>query len=137
MRLWGFLIDPLALLRWLPIFLIMVISGVMASVSEGADWVAVREDESGTYMGDRESLAKSSGPVKEARELSVMKNHPEISRSLEVAEYDCSAAKRRTIQKLTYLKTGGVSLIPTVNAPWIPVKQDQTAQIFFKFACKK
>ena len=137
MRLWGFLIGPISLLRWLPIFLIMVLSGVMASVSESADWIAVREDESGTYLGDRESLAKNSGTVTEARELSVMKNHKEISRSLEVAEYDCTAAKRRTIQKLTYLKNGEVNLIPTVNASWEPVKQDQTAQTFFKFACKK
>lgn len=137
MRVWGFLIGPISLLRWFPVFLIMLLTGVITSVSEGADWVAVREDDSGTYLGDRESLAKISGTVKEARELSVMKNHPEISRTLEVAEYDCSAAKRRTIQKLTYLKTGEVSLIPTINAPWEPVKQDQTAQTFFKFACKK
>src|SRR5512134_401408 len=122
MSLWGFLIGPIALLRWLPIFLVMVLF-VMASVSESADWVAVREDDNGTYLGDRESLAKNSGTVTEARELSVMKKHPEISRSLEVAEYDCSAAKRRNIQKLTYLKTGEVSLIPTINAAWEPVKQ--------------
>jgi hypothetical protein len=38
---------------------------------------------------------------------------------------------------LTYLKTGEVSLIPTINAAWEPVKQDQNAQAFFKFACKK
>lgn len=115
----------------------MVLSGAMVSVSEGADWVAVREDESAIYMGDRESLSKNSGSIKESRELSVMKNHPEINRTLEVAEYDCNGEKRRTIQKLTYLKSGEVSLIPTVNAPWEPLKQDQKAQAFFKFACRK
>jgi len=125
-------------LRILPAFLIALSICVFhASRAEGADWVLVMENEEARFYGDNDSASKKSSPSSEARELSIMKNHKEISRSLEVVEYDCSGGKRRAIQTLKYYNNGSVTLDSTLNASWEPVEQTQKAKVFFNFICKK
>ena len=111
--------------------------GMHAGAAECADWLKLTENEEGVFYADRDTLSKGAGQVKEARELSVLKNHKEIVRMLEVVEYDCSEKKRRVIQVLTQTKNGEAVLASTLNAAWGPVMQHQTATVFFEAACKK
>ncbi len=118
---------------FLVLLLVCLLSG---SASEAADWVLLLEDDTARYYADRETAAKK-GDVQEARELTIMKKHPEISRTLEVAEYDCTAGKRHVIQTLTYNNNGEVMLIPTVRAPWQDFGQDSRSKAFIMFSCGK
>ncbi len=111
--------------------------GFTADMAECADWLMITENEEGVFYADRETMAKGTVQMKEARELSVWKRSGDISRILEVVEYDCSEKRRRVIQALTYTTKGEVVLRSTLNAAWEPVLQQQTAIAFFNAACKK
>lgn len=123
----------------LPVLLLAIgfLCFMAADKAESADWVQVLENEEGVFYADGETALKNTAPVKEARELSVLKNHTELHRYLEVVEYDCDGKKRRVVHTVTHNKNGEVSLRSTLNAAWEPVAQQQKATVFFNFICRK
>ena len=105
--------------------------------AECADWIMVLENGEGIFYADRETALKNKTQVKEARELSVLKNHKEIRRYLEVVEYDCNAKKQRVNHILTYSTSGEALLKTNGNAPWEYIGTDQKAKVFFDVACRQ
>ena len=107
--------------------------------AECADWLMILENEEGVFYADRDTALKNTASVKvkEARELSVLKNHKVIQRYLEVVEYDCNAKKQRVNHILTYNTSGEVLLKTNGNAPWENIGTDQKAKVFFDVACRQ
>ena len=106
-----------------------------AMKAESADWVLVMEDEKGTFYVDRETLSKNTTNVKEVRELSILKDHQEISRHTELAEYDCDAKKRRIFTLLTHYKNRTVSLKTNNSPEWETDTSQPGVEAFFRFVC--
>lgn len=110
---------------------------VTAPFSESADWMQVADNNEGTFYMDRESLAKSTSNVKQARELLVFRNNREISRKTALAEYDCSGKKKKTIQTATFSNTGEISLRTDFNAPWEQIPPGTGSEALFDNICRQ
>jgi hypothetical protein len=108
---------------------------VTALKAEGADWVLVLEDEKGAFYIDRDTFSKNTTNVKEVRELSIIKNHPEIIRHTELAEYDCNAKKRRIFTLLTHYKDKRVTLKTNNSPEWETDTSQPGVAAFFRFVC--
>ena len=121
------------LLRVTLILLSLCFSIVMKA--ESADWVLVMEDEKSAFYIDRETLSKNTTNVKEVRELSILKDHQEISRHTELAEYDCDAKKRRIFTLLTHYKNRTVSLKTNNSPEWETDTSQPGVEAFFRFVC--
>jgi hypothetical protein len=103
--------------------------------AECADWVLVLEDEKGAFYIDRDTFSKNTTNVKEVRELSIIKNHPEIIRHTELAEYDCNAKKRRIFTLLTHYKNKRVTLKTNNSPEWETDTSQPGVAAFFRFVC--
>jgi len=108
---------------------------VFAMKAECADWVLVLEDEKGAFYIDRDTFSKNTTNVKEVRELSIIKNHPEIIRHTELAEYDCNAKKRRIFTLLTHYKNKRVTLKTNNSPEWETDTSQPGVAAFFRFVC--
>ncbi|MDH4230513.1 MAG: hypothetical protein OEW04_00605 [Nitrospirota bacterium] len=118
-------------------FLLLSLCLITAKKAECADWVLVLEDEKGTFYIDRVTFSKNTTEVKEVRELSILKNHPEISRHTELAEYDCIAKKRRIFTLLTHFRNGTVSLKTNNSPEWETDTSQPGVEAFFRFICAR
>ncbi len=118
-------------------FILLALCFVFAKKAECADWVLVLEDEKGTFYIDRITFSKNTTEVKEVRELSILKNHPEISRHTELAEYDCNTKKRRIFTRLTHFKNRTVSLKTNNSPEWETDTSQPGVEAFFRFICAR
>ena len=119
------------------LFMIAFLYCMTADKAECADWLMILENKEGVFYADRDTALKNKTPVREARELSVLKNHKEIHRYLEVVEYDCNGKKRRVNQILTHTTDGKAVFQTNGNVPWETIASGQKAQVFFDAACRQ
>ncbi len=120
------------------VFLACLIGSVMSSgTALCADWQLVGQSDSGQYYVDRETAGRSSGTIREARELTVLGNDPETNRFIEVVEYDCAARKKRVFQRVVQRKSGEANLTSSKQPPWTDVPLDRQSKAFFDAACGK
>ena len=125
------------MLKKLCILMALSIPFVDPSNSWSADWNRLFETSEETCYSDLDLASRQKQNEREARELTVYRNHKELSRQLEYIEYDCNSKKRRTIQTLTYQKNGEVTLITKPHAAWGTVASDSKAKAFFEAACNR
>ncbi len=119
-------------------YLLIAISSLLVAAGGAlsADWVLVLENEEGSFYVDRDTAAKNTTSVKDARVLSVPKNHKEISRFLEHAEYDCGNTRRRVFQLMTHFRNGETSFSNSNNPPWEDIGGQAGSKALFQFICK-